>query len=120
MTYKMLSDNYFADGVDFTADEVTNELTFPPHSSEGDMQCISITLLNDILIEFDEDLVVELNSNDPVVTISEATDLAIIIIMDVLDPQGIIQRLHMSNKWHAVIFNNIRTWYSNLFKSMQC
>ena len=76
--------------MDFSANAVMNELIFPPHSSQGDMQCINITLLSDILIESNEDFVVELNSNDPAVTVSEATDLAIIIIIDVPDPQGIL------------------------------
>ena len=77
-----------SDGVDFSTNAVTNLLTFPPQSFQGDMQCINVSLLSDILIEFDEDFVVELNSNDPAVTVSEDTDLAIIIIVDVPDPQG--------------------------------
>ena len=45
-------------------------------------------LLNDTLLEVEENFVVELDNIDPVVTIAQDADLAIVSIIDVPDPQG--------------------------------
>lgn len=65
---------------------------FSANSSQGDVQCITVNLFTDILLEVEENFVVELDNVDPVVTISQDADLAIITIIDVPDPQG--------NKFH--------------------
>ena len=62
---------------------------FPPGSTQGDIVCASFILFPDILLELNEDFVVELNTNDPAVVISEYDDLAIITIVDIPDPNGI-------------------------------
>ena len=61
---------------------------FPVNSSQGDIQCITINLFNDTLLEVEENFVVELDNIDPVVTIVQDADLAIVSIIDVPDPQG--------------------------------
>ena len=64
---------------------------FPAGSAQGDISCIKFNLFTDILLELDEDFVVELNTNDPAVVISEDADLTIITIIDVPDPNGTIE-----------------------------
>lgn len=61
---------------------------FPVNSSQGDVQCITINLFNDALLEVEENFVVELDNIDPVVTIIQDADIVIVSIIDVPDPQG--------------------------------
>ena len=75
------------DGIDFNSSS-PSVLMFPVNSSQGDVQCITINLFNDTLLEVEENFVVELDNIDPVVTIIQNADLAIISIIDVPDPQG--------------------------------
>ena len=56
---------------------------FALDSSPGDALCITINLLNDTLFESNEDLIVELNTGDPSVMISEDANLAVVTIQDV-------------------------------------
>lgn len=74
-------------GVDINSTS-SAELFFPPGSIQGDIQCITINLLADVLLEVPENFVVELFTTDPAVIIPEASDIAIITINNVLDPQG--------------------------------
>ena len=74
-------------GVDLNVSS-SAELFFLPGSVEGDIQCITINLLADVLLEVPENFVVELYTTDPAVTIPEASDIAIITINNVLDPRG--------------------------------
>lgn len=78
----------FPDGMDFNL-STPSELMFPPGSSQGDIVCALFILFPDILLELNEDFVVELNTNDPAVVISEYADLTIITIVDIPDPDGI-------------------------------
>ena len=55
---------------------------------EGDIQCFSINLLSDILLEVTENFVVELFTTDPAVTVPESADIAVFTVNDVLDPRG--------------------------------
>ena len=64
---------------------------FPPSSIQGTTQCIEVQLFHDILVEVEEDFVLELNTFDPALIVFEDADLAIIAIIDVLHPQGIIK-----------------------------
>ena len=66
----------------------TAVLFFLLGSIEEDIQCITINLLADVLLEVPENFVVELFTADPAVTIPEASDIAIITINNVLDPRG--------------------------------
>ena len=75
------------DGIDFNSSS-PDLLMFPVNSSQGDIQCITINLLNDTLLEVEENFVVELDNIDPVVTISRDADIVIVSIIDVPDPQG--------------------------------
>ena len=79
----------FTDGVDFNS-SASSEIFYPLSSTQGDIRCISINLLTDVLLEVPENFIVELITNDPAVTIPETSDIAIININDVPDPQGII------------------------------
>ena len=72
-------------GVDFNVSS-PSELLFPPDSVQGDVQCITINLLADRLVEVPENFVVELFTTDPAVTIPEDSDIAIITINNVLSP----------------------------------
>ena len=56
---------------------------FPHGSSPGDTLCITFSLINDTLFESNEDFVVELNTGDPSVMISEDANIAVITIRDV-------------------------------------
>lgn len=75
------------DGIDFNSSS-PSVLMFPVNSSQGDIQCITINLLNDALLEVEENFVVELDNIDPVVTITQDADIAIVSIIDVPDPHG--------------------------------
>ena len=75
------------DGDDFNT-STSGEILFPPSSTQGDIQCFSINILNDILYEVPENFIIELDTNDPAVTIPEHSDIAIITINDVPDPRG--------------------------------
>ena len=75
------------DGIDFNSSS-PSVLMFPVNSSQGDIQCITINLLNDKLLEVEENFVVELDNIDPVVTITQDADIAIVSIIDVPDPHG--------------------------------
>ena len=68
-------------------DDASDSL-FPPNSIQGTTQCIEFQLFHDILLEVEEDFVVELNTYDPALIVSEAADLTIITIIDVPHPQG--------------------------------
>lgn len=78
----------FAGGIDFNSSS-SGDLLFPPGSIQGDVLCITISLLSDIFFEVLENFVIELFSSDSAVTIPESADIAIITINDVPDPQGI-------------------------------
>ena len=75
------------DGVDFNS-SMSGELLFPPGSTIGDVQCLTINLLPDLLLEVDENFVLELFTTDPAVTVPESADIAVFTINDVLDPRG--------------------------------
>ena len=75
------------DGIDFNS-SLTGELMFPPGSSVGDIQCLTINLLSDLLVEADENFVLELFTSDPAVSVPESADIAVFTINDVLDPRG--------------------------------
>lgn len=77
----------FPDGVDFNS-STPDTLVFPPNSNPHDTQCIAINLLNDTLLEVAENFIVELNTNDPAVTITGDANLAIITIVDIPHPLG--------------------------------
>ena len=66
-------------------------LVFSPGSIQGSTQCIEVQLFHDILLEAEEDFVLELNTFDPALIVSEDADLAIVTIIDVPHPQGIIR-----------------------------
>ena len=76
-----------AGGMDFNSSS-SGDLLFPPGTTQGALQCITISLLSDIFFELPENFVVELFSSDVAVTIPESADIAIITISDVPDPQG--------------------------------
>ena len=56
---------------------------FPHGSSPGDTLCITFSLLNDSLFESNENFVVELNTGDQSVMISEDANLAVVTIRDI-------------------------------------
>ena len=72
-----------SDGIDFVSSVDTSDSVFALDSSPGDALCITINLLNDTLFESNEDLIVELNTGDPSVMISEDANLAVVTIQDV-------------------------------------
>ena len=72
-----------SDGIDFVSSIDTSDSVFPLDSSPGDALCTMISLINDTLFEFNEDFIVELNTGDPSVMISEDANLAVVTIQDV-------------------------------------
>ena len=79
---------FFTDGVDFNVSSTFGLLFFLAGSVQGEVQCFTINLLTDLLFEVPENFVVELFTDDPAVTVTETSDIAIITINDVPDPRG--------------------------------
>ena len=71
------------DGIDFVSSIDMPDSIFPLDSSLDDTLCITISLLNDTFFESNEDFIVELDTGDPSVMISEDANLAVVTIRDV-------------------------------------
>ena len=87
----------------------SGDLLFPPGSTQGALQCITISLLSDIFFEVPENFVIELFSSDVAVTIPESADIAIITINDVPDPQGIGKHSYVYSRGDETISNKCYT-----------
>ena len=80
-------------------------VTFSPSSSNGETQCIFISLFSDIFFEVPENFVVELITFDPAVTVNQDANIAIFTIIDVPDPNGTIIQMFVQNlRWINVFF----------------
>lgn len=86
-------------------DSTSYAVAFPPNSSVGTVQCIEISLFNDVLFELEENFIVELMTHDPALTINEETNVGILSIVDIPHPDGKIQ----NNKTMYVIATLLET-----------
>ena len=81
------SNQLFSDGQDFDGPSSVI-LNFPPGSSPGDLQCVTINLMHDNIAEGTENLIVELHNNDSAVIVPAGGDIVIINIWDMPNPFG--------------------------------
>lgn len=66
----------------------SSTVTFPSHSISGEIQCVTVELLNDRRIEGPENFVAHLSTNDSAMTVDQDRDVTIITIYNILDPNG--------------------------------
>ena len=65
-------------GTDYTA--ISSSLTFANNSMDGDMECVSVTIIDDGALELDKTFTVTLTTSDPAVILGN--DITTITITD--------------------------------------